>query len=214
MATATALHLALDLLHRPILAGPMREQPLPQDVLMLIKIAAGNLEAEQRALAMTSESRERIREAAVLYLQHVLLAPDADNYRVLGVECDAPQDKLREHLGWLMRWLHPDRTHSEWDSVFAERVLAAWDALKTRGRRARYDQSLNERVQMNPNATTDRRRRIALSAHRIPWIPRRPDPPADRQRARRGGLALILIGAAAILVWLAPRWLPWMPWQG
>lgn len=214
MATVTALYLALDLLHKPILAGPMREQRLPSDVLMLIKIAAGDSEAERRGLAMTSENRERIREAAVLYLQHVLLAPGTDNYRVLGVESDAPQQQLREHLAWLMRWLHPDRTRSEWDSVFAERVLAAWDALKTPERRARYDRSVNKRVQVKPRAASLRRQRIALSAHRIPWIPRKSGPSKDRQRTRRRGLALILIGATAVMVWLAPRWLPWMPWQG
>jgi hypothetical protein len=213
MAQATALYLALDLLHRPTLAGLMREQPLPQDVLMLIKIAAGDIRTEQRVLTMTSHSREHVREAAILYLQHVLLAPGADNYRVLGVQSDAPQHQLREHLGWLMRWLHPDRTRSEWDSVFAERVLTAWDTLKTAERRARYDRSVVDRIRTRPKAGTHQHPRIAPLACRIPWIPQQPDP-SDRKRTRRRGFALLLIGATVAVVLLSPRWLPWIPWQG
>jgi hypothetical protein len=213
MATARALHHALDLLNKPILAGLIREQPLPEDVLMLIQIAAGDIGAQQRAAAMTQESPERIREAAVLYLQHILLAPGADHYRVLGVEFDAPRERLRLHLGWLMKWLHPDRTRSQWDSAFAERVIAAWDALKTPERRQRYDGTLEQPARRAPQLPHARRPEISLPARRIPWIARQPDQPIRRRPGRRRILAFLLVGAVAAAVWLLPS--AWrMPWHG
>jgi hypothetical protein len=33
---------------------------------------------------------------------------------------------MREHMRWLLKWLHPDKNQNEWESVFTERVLKAW----------------------------------------------------------------------------------------
>ena len=42
MAVPGALYLAFDLVKSPILASIMRQQPLPDDTLTLIQIAAGS----------------------------------------------------------------------------------------------------------------------------------------------------------------------------
>ena len=121
-----ALDLALELTRDPTLASAMREQSLPPDTLVVIRIAAGCRDTVQEALSLTGAPAETLKEAAVLYLQKILLAPDSDCYRVLGVQPDAPRVKMREHMRWLIKWLHPDRDPNDWESVFAERVLKAW----------------------------------------------------------------------------------------
>ncbi len=134
-----ALMQALELAETPALVGMFRRQKLPDDILLLIRIAAGNEEAVADAAARTGRSGESLREASVLYLQQILFQPEADPYRVLGASAATPQDQLHQHMRWLMKWLHPDRDRDDWESAFAERVSGAWEALKTAERRASYD---------------------------------------------------------------------------
>lgn len=202
MANIKAVYHALDLLNRPILAGVMQEQPLPPDTLTLLKIVAGNDEALASTALATSQPRQRIRQASILYVQRILFAPDADHYRVLGAERDAPQDELRERLALLMRWLHPDRTRNDWESVFAKRVLAAWDALKSPERRQHYDATLPPAFRVGRSPRT-RRPRIHRPTRRIPWIWTGPSTPGGK--GRRVGL-IALGGAIAVAALLVPNW--------
>jgi len=180
----------------------MRRQPLPPDVLTTIRIAAGSEEAIEQALRERRIDRRAVRDGAILYLQSVVLYPEADHYRMLGAPRGAPQEQLREHMQWLMKWLHPDRAPDEWEAVSAQRVLAAWQELKHPERRARYDRTLPpERV------TTARRRRtirrhLSRSAPRIPWIAIPSEISDDRNRRRlivAGVLLLILLTLAFFL---------------
>ena len=202
MANVKAVYHALDLLNRPILAGVMQEQPLPPDTLTLLKIVAGEDEALASTALATSQPRQRIRQASILYVQRILFAPDADHYRVLGAERDAPQEELRERLALLMRWLHPDRTRNDWESAFAKRVLAAWDALKSPERRRHYDATLPPAFPAGRSPRTQRPR-IHRPARRIPWIWTGPTAPAGK--GARVGL-ITLGGAIAIAAILVPDW--------
>lgn len=200
MTAPGALFLALDLAATPILAKAMRRQPLPGDVLGLIRIAAGDTEACRQAAVLAGRSPESVREAAILYLQHVLLAPNADNYRILGVGADAPHERVREHMRWMMKWAHPDRSRSDWESVFAERVLAAWHELKTPERRRHYDRSVGARhVAVRRRGRS--RRRAATAAHGPPRVtgPGAKAGPWRARLRRRLGLA----GSAVVLPFAA-----------
>ncbi len=84
MAASEALRQAFELFRSPTSAGLMREKPLPGDVLTLIKIAAGDTDALAQAEAATTEDADRIRQAAVLYLQSILFPVGADHYRGAG----------------------------------------------------------------------------------------------------------------------------------
>jgi hypothetical protein len=126
MAHPHVIDLALDLTRMPALARSSVVPPLPPNIVELMRIAAASPEACQAAVARTGEPRHVLIEAARFYLQQVLFRPDADCYRILGIQAAAPRETARNHMRWLLEWLHPDRNNNSWDAVYAERVLKAW----------------------------------------------------------------------------------------
>ena len=64
MSEATALRLAIDLMHVPSRVRVIRTAQLPADVDMLLRIAAGDGAAEMEAARITGRSREVVRNAS------------------------------------------------------------------------------------------------------------------------------------------------------
>jgi hypothetical protein len=126
MAQPHVIELALDLARMPALARSSVGPPLPPNIVELMRIAAASPEACQVAVARTGEPRHVLIEAARFYLQQALFRPDADCYRILGIQPAASRETARNHMRWLLEWLHPDRNNNSWDAVYAERVLKAW----------------------------------------------------------------------------------------
>ena len=91
------------------------------------------------AAAALGRPPEVVREAATFFIEQILLAPGGDSYRVLGCGPAATTSELRRNMALLMRWLHPDVTREGDRAVFAARIAAAWNTLKTPERRAAYD---------------------------------------------------------------------------
>ena len=139
MSDRMALKIAVDLVHVPAQVRHIRLEPLPDDVLMLLRIAAGDEESEHSAVALTGRSPEIVRRAAVFFIEQILFAPDADSYRVLGTAPEASASELRRNVALLLRWLHPDLDSGGARSIFVGRVTAAWNNLKTPERRAAYE---------------------------------------------------------------------------
>ena len=133
--------MAIDLMRAPSQVPLVRSAPLPDGVLTLLRIAAGDEEATSQAIAATGRSRETVREAAAFFIEQILFYPEADSYRVLGARPEASNSELRRNMALLLRWLHPDHDPQGERSVFASRVTRAWNDLKTQERRAAYDRS-------------------------------------------------------------------------
>lgn len=140
MNHATALGVAIDLLHVPSRVRLVRAGPLPIQVLDLLRVAAGDEEAIHQATEITGRSRDVVCEAVAFFIEQILLSPEADSYRVLGASPEATSAELRRNMALLLRWLHPDLDPSAERSIFATRVTRAWNDLKTSDRRAAYDQ--------------------------------------------------------------------------
>jgi hypothetical protein len=138
-ATGHALEQALAYYRAPAMLPVARERRLPDDVLDVLRIAAGDESLAAQLSDSTGEAQATVVDAAVFFVQQVLFAPGADSYRVLGVNTDAPDARIKENYRWLVRWLHPDRNLDDWDSVYAERVNRAWQDLRLPDRRAAYD---------------------------------------------------------------------------
>jgi hypothetical protein len=138
MEEAAALRVAIDLVRIPSRVRQVRSQPLPEGVVVLLRIGAGDPDAQRDAAECTGRSPRLIREAAIFFIEQILVAPAADNYRILGVSSSATNAELRRNMALLLKGMHPDIEHGD-RAVFAHRVVAAWDALKTPERRAAYD---------------------------------------------------------------------------
>ena len=101
MSERMALKVAIDLMHVPSQVRLLRSEPLPEGVLMLLRIAAGDEETEQAAIALTGRSLENIRRAAMFFIEQILFAPNADSYRVLGTAPGASASDLRRNVALL-----------------------------------------------------------------------------------------------------------------
>jgi hypothetical protein len=142
MTDRMALRIAIDLVHVPSQVRLLRSEPLPDGVPALLRIAAGDEEAEGAASLLIGRSRTMVRQAATFFIEQILFAPNADSYRVLGASPEASASELRRNVALLLRWLHPDMDRRGERSVFIRRVTAAWNDLKTPERRAAYDELL------------------------------------------------------------------------
>lgn len=196
-AMGSALEWALALLQAPGERHALRQKPLPPGMEPLLGIAAGTMpEALAEASRRLGEPEDRIREAARFYAREVLFHPQADAYRMLGVEADASVERIKNHHRLLQLWLHPDRHNGEDDAVFATRVNAAWNRLRTPDRRLAYDEAL--RRQRPPEIFDSSG---ALRSVRA-WIPEeeaRIEPSPWRRRMP----VLVLLGLCGVLALLA-----------
>lgn len=137
-----ALRAAVYLSAIPSSFAQLREIPLPGGVGLLLRLVAGDDEAQQFCAAQTEKSPSELREVAAFYLEQIILAPEADSYRVLGATRNTPATELRRNLSLLCRWLHSDVCEDLSRSLLFLRVTQAWNDLKTPERRAAYDAAL------------------------------------------------------------------------
>ncbi|WP_043803528.1 J domain-containing protein, partial [Arenimonas malthae] len=167
-AAGHALELALACYRAPPRLAQAAQRPLPDDMLVLLRLAAGDEALAQECAGTAHESVGTVVDAAVFFIQQVLFAPGTDSYRALGVNPDAPDVRIKEHYRWLVRWLHPDRNPDEWDAIYADRVNRAWQDLRHPERRAAYDLSLADSANLAPvgaaSAATPFARTVAAEA--------------------------------------------------
>ena len=188
MEQSSALIIAINILERPTQARTARNRPLPDGLVDLLEIAAGDEDAILSAVASSARSRDTVREAAVFFIEQILFHHAADSYRVLGARPNASSEELRRNMALLLRWLHPDVQERNDQSLFAGRVTKAWNDLKTADRRALYDRSrapekvAPRRTTKSPTSSTTNRSPRAQVA-RVPPRPNlRKAPPKRSQR--------------------------------
>jgi hypothetical protein len=166
MTQLHVIELALDLARMPALARSSAVPPLPPNIVELMRIAAASPEACGAAVAQTGEPRHVVIEAARFYLQQVLFRPDADCNRILGIEPATSRATAREHMRWLLEWLHPDRNNNNsWDSVYAERVLKAWREVSANGSAPKPNLAL-------ARASSDQNKKRRSRPIRLAWVER------------------------------------------
>lgn len=166
MAGVRAMDQALDLVRMPAFAQAMHSMPVPDDVVDVIRIAAGSPEAGRDEEARSGHSQEVLVEAARFFLVQVLFAPGGDAYRVLGISPGAPREVAREHMRLLLEWLHPDRNHA-WDSVYAGKVLKAWREVSSSTESKEGVGAVTENVHIQRRRRDWGRGNFATA--RIPW---------------------------------------------
>jgi hypothetical protein len=195
MTQPHVIELALDLARMPALARSSVVPPLPPNIIELMRIAAASPEACQAAVAQTGEPRHVLIEAARFYLQQVLLRPDADCYRVLGIKPAAPRATAREHMRWLLEWLHPDRNNNSWDAVYAERVLKAWREVS-----GANGSGATSSVPARVSANQKKKRRGPV---RRPWIERPVEPRSLAMQSPYRAFILWAVPTGLVIIFLA-----------
>lgn len=191
-ARGDALEWALALVQAPMERYALRQRRLPDGIETLLQIAAhpsGAAVAE--AVALTGQSAEHILEAVRFYLREVLFFPQADAYRVLGLERDADGERIKSHHRLLQQWLHPDRHASDEDAAFAGRVNAAWNALRSESRRATYGEA-------HPHPMRGVQESPPLGAVRV----HAPDAPPVPHGRWRGRMPVLMLFAACLALGL------------
>jgi hypothetical protein len=132
-----ALSVAVDLLRMPSKVRAMRSAPLPSGILLLLRLAAEEAEAQSEAGKLDKRAPDAHREAAIFFIEQILLASNSNAYRVLGLDETATSTEMRRHMAYLLKWLHPDRNQDPHKALLARRVILAWNELKFSQRRPR-----------------------------------------------------------------------------
>jgi hypothetical protein len=161
MLEGAAVRVAIDLLQMPSRVRMVRQTPLPEGMGLLLRVAACDNGAIAEAAAITGRSEPLIAEAAAFFVEQILLAPEADSYRVLGGMAASPSTDLRRNMALLVRWMHPDVAKGADRSKFVSRVTYAWDDVKTPERREAYDMGRTQKQKAwsgpkNPKSTSRR----------------------------------------------------------
>jgi hypothetical protein len=182
---ATAVRIAIDLIQMPSRARMIRQAPLPDGMPLLLRLAAMEPAATTEAVALTGRTPDAVINAAAFFVEQILLAPDADSYRVLGATPQSSASDLRRNMALLVRWLHPDAKQGDIKlgdinpgglksdsqrATFVNRVTFAWDDLKTAERRAAYDAKLSlaagQSGRRTPNKSKSNRRQPTAQPRR------------------------------------------------
>jgi hypothetical protein len=164
MAQQHVIELALDLARMPALARTSVLPALHPNIIELMRIAAASPDACDAAVSKTGEPTAVVIEAARFYLQHVLFRPEADCYRILGIEPNTSRATARDHMRWLLQWLHPDHNQNSWDAVYAERVLKAWrEVSASNGSAVKPSYS-------RARGLSNKRKRRDIKTIWLPWI--------------------------------------------
>jgi len=172
VGSGEGIRVAIELLHVPSRVRIARTEPLPAGVELLLRIAAGEAESERTAIASTGRPRDLIRQAAIFFIEQVLLCPNSDSYRVLGTDSQASSGELRRNMALLVKWLHPDQDPQGRRSMLVSRVIRAWDDLKTPKRRASYDDarriaSTQKHVRKSTSASSSKRMFVSPRQRRV-----------------------------------------------
>jgi hypothetical protein len=187
-----AVDLMLGVFRSPGRSAVLRTRELPDGVLDVIRIAAGDEQAIAAAKASTALDQADLGTAAGLLLRNLFFFDGADSYRTLGVRPDADPAQIKKHYRWLVRWLHPDRNPESMHGVFVDRINCAWNSIRTPERRSRYD--LDRRATQEADADV----RVVDTASRLrEWSERSPVPLLSARIVRRLP-AIILFGTGFI----------------
>jgi hypothetical protein len=189
----SALQLAFDLFDFPSQVRVVRKAPLPDDLVLLLRIAAGEEDTIQDAVSASGRPVRVVRDAAGFFVEQALLHPEADSYRVLGASPTAANFELRRNMALLLRWLHPDIDQKGERSIFAARVTKAWSDLKTPERRAAYDRQL---LKSQADALQREKRRSQRSRKRHHYVSRPPRLVEEEGLLRR--ILFTIFGRAAL----------------
>lgn len=176
MTDGEALRAAIDLFYLPSKVRIVRTQPLPKGTGLLLRLAAGDTAATREAQTHSNRSASANTQAAVFFIEQVLLKPDADEYTILGLDPTANIAEFRAHMALLLKWLHPDISGDEYRSLMARRVIDAWNKIKSLDQHRKQTGVAGLSIQRPQDRRTSQYQLSApLGLHERPRDPNGPD---------------------------------------
>ncbi|MBV2235192.1 MAG: DnaJ domain-containing protein [Sterolibacterium sp.] len=178
---------------------------LPDDIGLLLRLAGGAPLPEDIVLPPFS-APEDVRPAAQFFIEQILLAHDANHYRVLGTRPTASPEELKINHRLLMRLYHPDRhvlegLDTDRQASHAARINLAYTNLHSPAARSAYDLSLRQAQQarqtITPAAPLRATRRRHSTTPAAPLLP----PWAARHLPQLvlAGFALLAVAAVGLV---------------
>lgn len=137
MNNADALRTAIEVFYLPSQIRTLRSLPLPKGTNFLLRLAAGDADAISEAQLYSDRPSCARRQAAIFFIEQILLASESDEYRILGLDRTASLRQLRAHMALLLKWLHPDLASDTHRSRMGRRVIEAWTKIKISEHRRR-----------------------------------------------------------------------------
>jgi hypothetical protein len=113
----SAIDVVVTVFRQPTTFSAAKQGMLPTGMLDVIKAAAGDDDTLKAFSEQKNLSQDHIKQASQFYLQKLLTTAGADNHRKLGLDYGATSLQVKDHKRWLLKWLHPDRNPSKWESL-------------------------------------------------------------------------------------------------
>lgn len=152
MSDMDALRIAIELFHLPSQIRAMRTRPLPKGTKLLLRLAVDDADVMREAQMLNNRPQSEIRQAAIFFIEQILLDPGADEYRTLGLDQTATINELRTNMALLLKWLHPDLSKDNPKSAMARQVIQAWRQVNASEKLRRHPTTL-ARISSNAKPT-------------------------------------------------------------
>lgn len=131
MPDIATLRLIEEVRHDSERAALLRESPLPEAIGEILALLGGHPDRLLPAAAQLECEPEDLLESARHYVREVLLHPEADDARMLGITAASGPEDLKLNYRALQSWLHPDREGAPADAGdLSARLNAAWSRLR------------------------------------------------------------------------------------
>lgn len=125
-----AIRAAISVYHDPTSLPRRAADPLPPGMTELLGLLnSGSAPAAVDCEELGVETDELV-AAARFYVSHVVCHDGADDYRLFGADTSTPMDRLRQHRRLLLRWIHPDASHGEFNEKLFQRLNEAWRRIE------------------------------------------------------------------------------------
>jgi hypothetical protein len=101
-----------------------RRERVPSGTKQLFRISAGRTDVINDAIRFTGKDPHFLQAACIFYIEEILWHRDADPYRVLGLNSDAPFEVVSAHVDVILDWLTgPNDRHAR------DRIRYAWQSI-------------------------------------------------------------------------------------
>lgn len=172
---------------------------LPEEMNLLLRVAGGEIRFTRQDDRLPGTEAEKIRKAAVFFIEQVCLSPGANYYRVLGLDAGAGEGQIKAHHRLLMRLFHPDRQEAQedWTDAYAGRINQAYNVLRRPALRKAYDASLPRN---GPKSAPPSRGAPDHRWQRLMRLPKGYAPAVRPSRALGRRFPQLVLAVAAVLV--------------